>query len=172
VKRRIVIMTIGIIYYSRTGNTCHAAKLLEEKLKERNIDTKLVEIEAVKKPGFFKAGYAAFRQKELPIKNTEFDLKEFDAILVGCPIWASRPAPLVKTFFNKATNGKGKKVGLFVTGGGASGSQTKAADIMRQYAQTRGFIPVETFLSLQMTPGKIKDGEQIIDQFLTSVLSK
>ena len=61
-------MTIGIIYYSRTGNTRHAAKLLEEKLKERNRDVKLVEIEAVKKPGFFKAGFAAFRQKELPMK--------------------------------------------------------------------------------------------------------
>jgi flavodoxin len=164
--------TIGIIYYSRTGNTRQAAKLLEEKLKEQNITVKAVEIEAVKKPGFFKAGYAAFRQKELPIKNPTFDLKEFDEIFVGCPIWAHRPAPFVKTFFNKAINGKAKKVGLFVTGGGPSGSQTKAIDMMKQYAQTPGFIPVDSFCALQMTSGKIKDGAQTIDHFIASFLKK
>jgi flavodoxin len=49
-------MKIGIVYYSRTGNTRHVAKLLEEKLKEKKADVELVEIEHIKKPGFFKAG--------------------------------------------------------------------------------------------------------------------
>lgn len=165
-------MTIGIIYYSRTGNTQHAAKLLEEKLKERGVNAKLVEIETAKKPGFLKAEYAGFRQKELPIKNTGFDLNEFDALLIGCPIWHDRPAPVIKTFFNKATNGKGKKIGLFVTNGGAVGSQTTASDMMRQYAQTQGFLPVNAFLALQMMNGEIKDGAQIIPHFLDTVLSQ
>jgi len=165
-------MTVGIIYYSRTGNTRQAAKLLEEKLKEQTRTVKVVEIESVKKPGFFKAGYTAFRQKELTIKNSEFDLKEFDTILVGCPIWAHKPAPFIKTFFNQAINGKGKKVGLFVTGGGPPVSQSKAIDMMKQYAQTQGFVPVETFCAMQMATGKIKNGARTIDQFLTSVLTK
>jgi flavodoxin len=165
-------MTIGIIYYSRTGNTRQAAKLLEEKLKEQNRTVNVIEIEAVKKPGFFKAGYAAFRQKELPIKNPSFDLKEFDEIVVGSPIWAHKPAPFIKTFFNKAINGKGKNVGLFVTGGGPSGSQTKAIDMMKRYAQSQDFVPVDTFCTLQMKTGKIKDGAQTIDQFMASFLKK
>jgi flavodoxin len=170
--RRNKIMTIGIFYYSRTGNTKHAATLLEEKLKERGVNAKLVEIQTEKKIGFFKAEFAAFRQKELPIKNTGFDLKEFDTVLVGGPIWESRPAPFIKTFFNRATNGKGKKVGLFVTGGGTVGSQTTASDMMRQEAKTQDFIPVEAFLALQMMKGEIKDGTQIIPHFLEAVLSK
>lgn len=165
-------MIIGIFYYSRTGNTQLAAKLLEEKLKERGVNAKLIEIEAVKKPGFLKAAFAAFRQKELPIKNTGFDLNEFDALLVGCPIWADKPTPFIKTFFNKTTNGKGKKIGLFVTSGGAVGSQTTASDMMRQYVQTQGFLPVNSFLALQMMNGEIKDGAQLIPHFLEILLSK
>jgi flavodoxin len=150
-----MMMTIGIIYYSRTGNTRQAAKLLEEKLKEQNRTVNVIEIEAVKKPGFFKAGYAAFRE-----------------IVVGSPIWAHKPAPFIKTFFNKAINGKGKNVGLFVTGGGPSGSQTKAIDMMKRYAQSQDFVPVDTFCTLQMKTGKIKDGAQTIDQFMASFLKK
>ena len=165
-------MTVGIVYYSRTDNTHAAAKLLEEKLKARNVPTQLIEIQAVKKPGYLKAGYAAFRQKELPVKNTSFDLKDFDTILVGVPIWAGRPAPFVKTFFTKAQNGKGKKTGFFITCGGIPSSQTKAAEMMKTYAETSGFIPVDAFLPLQMITGEIKDGTQILDHYLDTVLSK
>jgi flavodoxin len=165
-------MTIGIFYYSRTGNTRHAAHLLEEKLKERGVITKLVEIQTEKKIGYITAGSASFRQKELPIKNTGFDLKEFDVVLVGGPIWAGKPTPIFKTFFKKATNGKGKKVGLFVTGGGTIGSQATASDMLRQEAKNQEFIPLEGFLALQMQNGEIKDGAQILPHFLESVLSQ
>ena len=69
-------MKIAIVYYSRTGNTRHVAKIIEAKLKKQNADVNLVEIEHLKKPGFFKAGKAAIAQRELPIKNSEFDLKK------------------------------------------------------------------------------------------------
>jgi multimeric flavodoxin WrbA len=164
-------MRIEIYYYTRSGNTRIAAKLLEEKLKERNIDVKLVEIESMKKPGVLTAGYAAARQKELPLKNTGFDLKECDALLVGCPVWGGKPSPVVKTFFEKATNGKGKKVGLFVSSGSPPGSQTIAADLMKTYALSKGFSPVDAFLSLQMMNGEIKDGTQLVPHFLEKLLT-
>ena len=78
-------MKIGIIYYSRSGSTKHVAKLLEGKLKEQKADVELIEIEHEKKPSFFKAARAGMTQKELPIKNTDFDLKKYDKILVGSP---------------------------------------------------------------------------------------
>jgi len=165
-------MTIGIFYFSRTGNTKHAATLLQEKLKERGVTAKLVEIQTEKKIVYITAGSASFRQKELPIKNPGFDLKEFDTVLVGVPVWAGKPSPFYKTFFKKAINGKGKKVGLFVTGGGTIGSQTIASEMMRQEAKNQAFIPIEGFLALQMENGEIKDGAQIIPHFLESVLSQ
>jgi hypothetical protein len=93
-----------LLFKNREHSFC--CNYLRKKLKEHNNEVKLVEIEAVKKPGFLKAGYSAFRQKELPMKNTGFDVHEFDMILVGCPVWAGRPAPFIKTFFQKAFNGR------------------------------------------------------------------
>ena len=69
-------MKIGIVYYSRTGNTKQGAKTLEEKLKEKNAEVELIEIEHVKKPGFFAAGKASMKQLELPIKNNHFDMQK------------------------------------------------------------------------------------------------
>src|SRR4030042_3891710 len=57
-------MKIGIVYYSRTGNTRNAAQLLEKKLREKKAEVDLIEIEHVKKPGFFTAGRAAMKKKE------------------------------------------------------------------------------------------------------------
>ena len=53
------IMKIGIIYYSRTGNTKKAAQIIKDKLRDKKIEVELFEIKHVKKPGFFKAGKAA-----------------------------------------------------------------------------------------------------------------
>jgi len=165
-------MTVGIVYYSRTDNTRIVAKLLEEKLKARNIPAKLIEIEVLKNPSYMKAGYCSMRQKELPLKNTTFDLNEFDTLLLGVPIWAGNPAPVVKTFFSKVQNGKGKKIGFFITCGDIPSTHTKAADIMKTCAESSGFTPVDAFLALQMLTGQIKDGTQVLDHFLDTLTKK
>ncbi len=79
-------MTIGIVYYSRTGNTRAAAQILAEKIKKQNVAVDFIEIEAMKRPGFFKAGSAAMRQRELPIKNTNVDVSKYETLIVGSPI--------------------------------------------------------------------------------------
>jgi flavodoxin len=165
-------MSIGIFYYSRTGNTRSVAAILEKKLKEHNEEVRLVEIEAEKKPGFLKAGYSAFRQKELPVKNTGFDVHEFDMILIGCPVWAGRPAPFVKTFFKNASNGKGKPVGFFVTSGGDSAKTGKTPDMMKNYAAENGFQPSKAFLALQMEKNTKPDTSAAVDDFLQTILKK
>jgi len=163
-------MKIGIIYYSKTGNTRYVAHLLEQKLKEKNRDVDIVEIEAVKQPGFFGAGAAAIKEKELPIKNTGFDLKPYDTLIVGSPIWGGRPSPFLKTFFKCAKNVKGKKVACFVGGKGESGSHTLAQDIMRKNLEAVGMNVSDAFLDLQMGKGSIRSGEQEIEGFLDKVL--
>jgi flavodoxin len=165
-------MTVGIVYYSRTGNTEHAAKLLEGKLKQRNIDVHLIPIEAVKKPGFFKAGLAATKQKPLPIKTTGFDFTICDTIIVGSPIWNGRPAPVFTEFFSGSQNFKGKKVAVFVTCGGKTDSLKDAEIILKEGLQHQGFTLAEGFLGLQMEKQSITSGEQQIDGFLEKALKK
>ncbi len=43
-------MKVGIVYYSRTGNTREVAKIFEKKLKDQKINVDLVEVEHLKKP--------------------------------------------------------------------------------------------------------------------------
>ena len=165
-------MTIGIIYYSRTGNTRAAAQILAEKLKKKEAAVDLIEIEAVKRPGFFTAGRAAMKQKELPIKNTDIDLGKYKTLIVGSPTWGGCCSPFIKTFFSSAKNIKGKNTALFITGGGTPDPQGRPREMMRDSLTNVGVNLSDSFLGLQMRRGTIKDGEQHIDGFVQSVLEK
>lgn len=165
-------MKIGIIFYSRTGNTRSIAKLLENKFKEEQADAELVEIEHEKKPGFFKAGKAAMKQQELPIKNTNFDLKKYDFIIAGAPTWAGRPSPYVKTFMNKSENIKGKKGAFFLTGATNLEDREKATKIIKNDLEKACLKVIDAALLLKMKKEEIIDGEQNIDDFINAVLSK
>ena len=165
-------MTIGIIYYSRTGNTQAAAQILAEKLKKKQAAVDLIEIEAVKRPGFFTAGRSAMKQEELPIKNTDVDLGKYKTLVVGSPTWGGCCSPFIKTFFSTAKNIKGKNTALFITGSGKPDPQGKPREMMRQTLTNVGVNLSDSFLGLQMKKGTIKDGEQHIDGFVQSILEK
>ncbi|MDH7506337.1 MAG: flavodoxin family protein [Candidatus Thermoplasmatota archaeon] len=165
-------MKIGIIYYSRTGNTKKAAQLLEEKFKQENADIELLEIEHVKKPGFFTAGRSALKQVELPIKNTDFDLKNYDFIIIGSPTWAGYPSPFVKTFMSKAENVKGKNAAVFGTGISPINSREKFRETIENNLKNLGVKTVDNFLGLRMKKGEILDGKQNIDGFVKGILNK
>ena len=130
-------MKIGLVYYSRTGNTRQIVNILEEKFIEKKVEVELIEIEQVKKPGFFAAGKASMKQLELPIKNNHFDMQKYDVIIVGSPTWAGRPSPFVKSFINKAENIKGKKVAIFGTGMSPIGKREQFKDSIKDDFKNR-----------------------------------
>lgn len=163
-------MKIGIVYYSRTGNTRNVAQLLEKKLREKNAEVNLIEIEHVKRPGFFTAGRAAMKQEELPIKNTDFDLGNYDMILAGSPTWGGRPSPFVTIFMNKAENIKGKKVAVFGTGMSPIDKREQFNEIMRNTLQKVGIKAVDSYLALNFKRGRLVDGGQHIDNFISRIL--
>jgi len=165
-------MKIGIIYYSRTGNTRNVAKKLEEKLKNKKISVELIEVKHTKKPGFFRAGYAAIKQKDLPIINTNFDLKKYDILLFGAPIWAGKPAPFVKTFINKAKNSEGKKAAVFLTCSSNPNKYVKAAEIISRYLEKINIKTIDTFLILKMKKKQIVTGTQEIDGFVEKIIER
>ncbi len=162
-------MKVGIVYYSRTGNTKKAAKLLKDKLEKNKENVDLIEIQHIKKPGFFKAGRAAMQQKEQPIKNTNYNLDEYDTILVGSPTWAGRPAPHLRTFFNKAENLKGKKAGVFITGSASGNKNKKTSDFLKEYLEKIGLKTIDKTLNLQIKKEEIKEKEETIDNFLKNI---
>lgn len=163
-------MKIGLIYYSRTGNTRQIANMLEEKFIEKKVEVDHIEIEQVKKPGFFTAGRASMKQLELPIKNNHFDMQKYDVIIVGSPTWAGRPSPFVKSFINKAENIKGKKVAVFGTGMSPIDKREKFKNIIKNDFKNAGLKTIENFLLIYFKKGRIVDGEQNIDNFVNTIL--
>lgn len=164
-------MKIGVVYYSRTGNTRHVAKILEKKLQEKNTEADLIEIEHIKKPGFFTAGKAGTKQLELPMKNTDFDMSKYDIIITGSPTWNGRPSPFIKSFLDKAKNMRDKHIALFSTGLSPLNDREKFKEIMNNNLEKAGLNPFTQFLALKFRKGKLLDGEQNIDTFIDTVLN-
>ena len=106
-----------IVYYSYTGKTEIAAKILAA---ECGADT--LKIEDVERPSKFKAytsGCVAARKGALwPIKAVNINISGYDQIFIGAPVWAWRAAPEINTFIDQ-TDFTGKSVVLFVTMGGS-----------------------------------------------------
>jgi len=167
-----VYMRAGIVYYSRTGNTKKVAELISKQLKKEKIDVDLIKINHAKKPNFFKAGHAAIKQKDLPMTNTNFDLKKYDMLLVGAPIWAGKPAPFIKTFMNKVEGIEGKKAAVFLTCNSAPNKYVKAVEIISRDLENIGVKTIDEFLILKMKKNKITDIEQNIDNFVKKIIGK
>jgi flavodoxin len=164
-------MKIGIVYYSRTGNTKSVANRLKENFTEMKKDVEMIEILHEKKPGFLKAGRAGIKQIELPIKNTDFNISKFDMILVGMPVWGFNPCPFFRSYFNNIEKLDGKKFGVFLTGGGEIHKNVEKGDMIREYLKDKGANIIGKTLTLQMQKGaKIAGGEENINEFVTTIL--
>ena len=105
-----------VVYYSRTGKTRFAAEKVASELKaeiEEVVDLK----NRRGRFGFLKAGYDATRGNETEIAETQKSPSDFDLIVVGTPVWNSRPAAAISTYL-KRNDFAGKKVAVFCTNEG------------------------------------------------------
>lgn len=107
-----------IIYYSLSGNTEEAVKLISELL---GIET--LKIDTVKEmPKSFAAqlliggGQVAFN-KIPKLKPIDKDLSIYDEIFIGTPIWNSKGVPAINALLKDETVSK-KVTGLIITSGG------------------------------------------------------
>jgi flavodoxin len=162
-------MKTAILYYSRTGNTENAAEILESKLKEKENDVELIEIKAKKRLGFFKANKVAIKQNELPIKNSNCDLSDYNKIIIGIPSWANHPAPFYKTFINKSKGINNQQFFIFITGSRSISSNEPVIKFMKNELFKLGVINIEAELILKMRKGKIVDGKNKIDSFVNKI---
>jgi flavodoxin len=105
-----------VVYYSRTGKTRFVAEKVIAELKadiEKIVDLK----NRSGRFGFLKAGYDATRGNETEIAETQKSPSEYDLIVIGTPVWNSRPASAIRTYLKK-NDLAGKKVAVFCTNEG------------------------------------------------------
>jgi len=105
-----------VVYYSRTGKTRFVAEKVAAELKadiEEVVDLK----NRNGRFGFLKAGYDATRGNETEIVETQKSPSDFELIVVGTPVWNSRPSSAISTYL-KRRDFAGKKVAVFCTNEG------------------------------------------------------
>ena len=64
-----------------------------------------------------KAGYDATRGNETKIRETQKSPEDYNLIVIGTPVWNSRPASAIRTYL-KRKDFTGKKVAVFCTNEG------------------------------------------------------
>ena len=117
-------MNIAIVYYSYSGNTHEAAKIIEEVLKSQNNSVRRLRTEAPKESrNFFIQALRGLTKKKTEIAPIETDLSAYDLIIFGTPVWVREMVPAMRKFLEKASGLEGKKALVFVTYGSGLGKE-------------------------------------------------
>jgi len=110
-------MKFCIVYYSQTGSTKRVAHFLKSFLETLgNISVDNIEINTVDEAlNFLSEGKNTVLGVKAEIKDTTFDLSEYDYICFGTPVWGFGPAPAMHTYLGKCSGIKDKNVVIFAT---------------------------------------------------------
>ncbi len=164
-------MKIGILFYSKSGNTKQIADRIKQQAEKKKLDVDLVEVNPEEEPGFFKASFSAIRQKPLPIQNDTFDVSSYDLLFIGCPIWVGKPAPLIKTMIQKTTGFNNTKASVFITCGGGEKPGSKAVDLIKSDLQEKQAMVLDETLIVHMDrKGKIRKEIPSVEDFVSTVI--
>ena len=100
-------MNIGMVVYSRTGNTLSVAKKLKERLSAAGHTVTLQRLEAV---GPISLGPSSPELKTVPA------IGEYEAVVLGSSVQGGVLPPIMMSYLQKVTSFEGKKVACLVTG--------------------------------------------------------
>ena len=105
-------MKILIAYYSKTGVTKRVAEALAAFLEARQ---HAVRLEHVKPEQDLKAYEYSKNEKDLKLKNPLVDLRGFDMVFVGTPVWNFSPTPIIVSYLRQLRSARNRKFALFAT---------------------------------------------------------
>lgn len=77
--------------------------------------------------------WSALKEQRAPIKPCTTDIKEYDALVVCCPVWAGKSPAGLNQYLDELENIEGK-VGAFVTMGG-NGNQKAIMEIKEAFVK-------------------------------------
>ena len=147
-----------IVYFSLEGNVDFISR---ELAKELGADLyRLQTVKEYPKKGLMKfvhGGRDTIKGFKPELKGQLPDLSAYKSILVGAPVWASKPAAPLNTFFDGA-DFSGKSVSLFASSAG--GNSKKCLSIMREIAGKKG----GTVKAEEEFTNPLKDPEKTIAQ--------
>ena len=135
-------MSTAIVYYSMHGNSEMVAEKIAAKLGADVIriePDKAYPDKGAKK--FIWGGKSAVMGEQPALKPYEFDADKYDCVILGFPVWASRPAPPICTFLSEQKSKLiGKKIAVFAcqSGNGAE----------KAFERVRNMIGIDAFVGI------------------------
>jgi len=113
-----------IVYYSRTGHTEKLAQALAGKL---NGDIERVEDSSDRQGSwaYFRSVFESLSGALPQVARPKVDLAAYDVVILGCPVWVSRPATPMRAFL-AANAASLKTIACFCTYGGSGADKMLA----------------------------------------------
>lgn len=107
-----------VVFYSRFGSTAHIAyKLLDALRKRGEADIFELSYRRGRRGLLTELLYRIFPFRVELSGATPLDIKDYDVLAIGMPVWAGRPAPPVSAYIKECGNTDGKKVVCFLVYG-------------------------------------------------------
>lgn len=151
-----------VVYYSLEGNTEYAAQMIAKYL-----DADLLMLEPVKDypegsaAKFIYGGAAVLFGRDPELRKYSKDIKEYDMVIMGTPVWAGRPAPPLNTFL-KEKSLKTKKTALFASSG--SGNADKCFRKMREKLKN-----VSASVSFKNPLANREEAKKKVEEFVSQI---
>lgn len=165
-------MNIGIIYYSRTGNTKKIAGYIEQAVKKKNHQTECIEVIPDKQPGYLNAVFSSIRQKKIPITNEPVDVAVYDHVFIGCPIWGRKPAPVIKTIIQQSKGFEKTMTSVFITCGGLETPESTSIQLLKSYLREKqANIFDDTLIVYMQGNEKIREEIPSVEDYVSTVLT-
>lgn len=144
-----------VVYYSLTGKTKLVAQAIAEALNARLLE--ITETKPRKRgPSLYAiGGFEAKMNKGSKISPIDADLKQYERVFIGSPIWNSRPVPAINAFIHK-TDFEARSVVPFFTMAGDN-SHTALANITAKIEKSGGKVAG----SFAMKSHKVSDEEMM-----------
>jgi flavodoxin len=100
-------------------------------------------------------GYRAMKGRKDPINMEKIDVAGYDMLVIGTPVWAWKPTPVINAAIAALKDCKGKKAVIYATCGGDAG---ETIGIMRKALEKKGVKVVGEMVFDKKT---VRDGKKI-----------
>lgn len=159
-------MKSTVVFYSYDGSTRVAASVLAV-----ITGSDIFELEEARKRGksrssFIAAGFSASVGKKSRLKNNYMsEMKQYDRIYIGTPVWAGKPTPAINSFVRTADL-RGREIVIFTVQADpdTAAPSSKATDILRSVLEKRGANVVKTARLYGASPGKTASKDEMRNQ--------
>lgn len=152
-----------VLYFSLDGHTEKVAEVITKRI---NADMEKITLRRKLPKGFFKylvGGFWTISRKKPSIEPLKINLKDYDLIFLGTPVWASTYCPVFNSIFEKYEI-KGKKIAIFVTYASMEGNS--ARDLAMRLEGNNKIMAKIAFSEREIKKGKV---EEKIEKWLEEI---